>query len=124
MGFTYVRVRISRERDGPARTVRLLVDTGAFYSVVPRGALEALGVRHRRRQSLRVADGRLIERDIGEAVVHYRGRSAHTFLVFGEPGDAALLGSYALEGLAFEVNPITKRLREMKVLPLVTVGAS
>ena len=50
--------------------------------------------------------------------VHYGGRRAETFVVFGRPRDATLLGVYALEGLELEVDPKTMRVRRMKVMPV------
>ncbi len=118
MGMTYLRVGISKDRRGPERALRVLVDTGAFPSIVPAGLLEELGVEPEERRELRVANGKAMHRRVGRAYVHYAGRSAETFVVFGRPGDAILLGSYALEGLELEVDPKSRRVRRMKALPV------
>ncbi len=95
--MTYIRVGVSRCREGPRRTLRLLVDTGAFPSIVPTEILEGLGVEPEERRTLQVANGKSMSRRDGRVYVHYGERSAETFVVFGRPGDATLLGSYALE---------------------------
>ena len=122
MGMTYVTVRFSRKERGPARAVRALVDTGAFYTMVPARILTALGVTPRWREEFELGDGRKIPRDVGKAYVHYRGESAETYVIFGEPGDAVVLGCYSLEGLRLEVSPRTKRLRRPETLPLIRVA--
>jgi len=98
--------------------VRLLVDTGAWYSMVPRRFLQRLGVRPQWRETLVVADGRPMERYLAEVVIHYRGMSRTTPVVFAERGDATVLGAYTLEGLTLEYDPRTGRLTQMKVIPM------
>jgi len=117
--MTFARVQWSRDGRGVRRSLRLLVDTGAFYSLVPADFLASLGVRPRWREELEIADGGVILRSVGRAHVHYRGESAETFVVFGNPGDATVLGCYALEGLRLEVDPRSKRLRRPKLIPLI-----
>jgi len=116
--MTYIRVGFSRVRGGPRKTLRLLVDTGAFPSIVPENVLRGLGVEPEERRELRVANGKSMSRRVGRVYVHYGDRSAETFVVFGRAGDAILLGSYALEGLELEVDPKSRRVRRMKALPV------
>ena len=116
----YLNAAISRGRRGPRRSVRLLVDTGAWYSMVPRRLLQRLGVRPQWRETLVVAD-RPMERYLAEVVIHYRGMSRTTPVVFAERGDATVLGAYTLEGLTLEYDPRTGRLKQMKVIPMYPV---
>ncbi|HEV8594963.1 MAG TPA: hypothetical protein VGR51_05485 [Thermoplasmata archaeon] len=122
MGMTYVRVRFSRKEHGVLKAVRLLVDTGAFYSLVPGDLLTSLGVRPLWRDEFEVADGSMIVRPVGKAYVHYRGEAAETLVIFGQPGDATVLGCYALEGLRLEVVPHSQRLRRKKHIPLIRLA--
>ena len=122
MGMTFARVRWSRRERGVRRSLRLLVDTGAFYSLVPGDFLAALGVRPRWREEFEMADGGVIVRSVGKAYVHYRGESAETFVIFGNPGDATVLGCFALEGLRLEVDPRSRRLRRPRLIPLIRVA--
>src|SRR3972149_1383339 len=57
MGFMYLNAAISRGRRDPRRSVRLLVDTGAWYSMVPRSLLQRLGGKPQWGETLRVPDG-------------------------------------------------------------------
>ena len=118
MGFTYMRIAISRRHVGPRKKLRLLVDTGAWYSMVRRRALEELGIRPQWRETLVVANGSPMERDLAEIVVHYRGKSRTTVVVFAERGDAAVIGALTLESLTLTYDRRTGRVRQMKVIPM------
>ena len=112
MGTFRVDVRIENPaRPGQARTLSsVLVDTGAELSWVPAVVLESLGVERNNQWRFRQADGAILERWTGTVVVAVGGRRVGDEVVFGEPGDLALLGSRTLEGLNFRVEPVTKRL--------------
>jgi len=112
MGTFRVDVRIENAaRPGQARTLNsVLVDTGAELSWVPAAVLESLGVERNNQWRFRQADGTILERWTGTVVVAVGGRRVGDEVVFGEPGDLALLGSRTLEGLNFRVEPVTKRL--------------
>jgi predicted aspartyl protease len=98
-------------RRGILRTVSdVLVDTGSDLTWIPRLVLEDLGVTRERTQRMRLADGRILERDIGFAIVHVDGRPTTDDVVFAEPGDLVLLGARSLEGLNLRVDPSAKRL--------------
>ena len=68
----------------PGRIAHLseaLVDTGSEFTWAPRRVVESLGIAPQRRQQFMVADGRLIERDIGFAIIHAGGVTAPDFVV-------------------------------------------
>jgi predicted aspartyl protease len=88
----------------------VLVDTGAELSWVPAEVLESLGIERYNVWRFRQADGTVLERHAGAALVHVAGRRAADEVVFGHPGDLTLLGSRSLEGLNFRIEPVTKRL--------------
>ncbi len=120
MGFTFARMRISRKLNGKWRSLRLLADTGAFYTVIPGRILKELRIVPIRRTSLKVADGRIMQRDLGGVYVRYRDIVGSTEVVFGERGDSPVLVVCTLEALALKVDPRTHRLREEKVVLWVT----
>ncbi|MGQ0703692.1 MAG: hypothetical protein ACT4PM_11225 [Gemmatimonadales bacterium] len=98
-------------RPGPRRLVRaVLVDTGAELSWIPGEILEALGIERFNQWRFRQADGTILERWSGAALIHVAGRRAADEVVFGEPGDLVLLGSRSLKGLNLRVEPATKQL--------------
>ena len=108
--------RVDVELESPAcpgerRTVEaVLVDTGAELSWVPAQVLESLGIERYNTWRFRQADGTILERWTGAALIHVAGKRTSDDIVFGEPGDLVLLGSRTLEGLNYRIDPVTKRL--------------
>lgn len=118
MGITVLNVEVGRPAE-PERweTVEFLVDSGASYSVVPAPVLERLGIRTIGNQAFRLANGETITRRKGIAAFRYGLRVGGADVVFGEPGDATLLGAFTLEALGLSLDPLKRELREL-VLPL------
>jgi 4a-hydroxytetrahydrobiopterin dehydratase len=96
-----------------------VVDTGAFYTLVPASLLHELGVQATFRRHFEIADGRTIERDVGEVAVRLDGKIIHTLCVFGDEGSEPLLGAFTLEGFAVLPDPVNKRLTPLETLPLL-----
>jgi len=118
MGTFEWPVRIAGPNSERSETIEATVDTGAFYSMAPASLLQDIGVERSARRRMRLADGRVVDADIGEARVTVDGRSVTTQVVFGEDGAPALLGVYTLEGLALAVDPVDQRLIPRDLLPL------
>ncbi|MCY4576333.1 MAG: hypothetical protein OXC55_07030 [Chloroflexi bacterium] len=88
-----------------------LVDTGAFYSILPSSVLDGIGVQRVGESRFVFADGRTEEMDIGFAFVALNGgRSVPTIVAFGVEEAQPLLGAYALEGLELMVDPRGEQL--------------
>ena len=82
----------------------VMVDTGSEYNWVPREILTSLGVEEERIDRFETADGRVLTRPVGYAMLYAAGRSGPTIVVFAEPGDMVLLGAFGLEGLNLRVD--------------------
>src|SRR5213596_884652 len=93
MGLTDVRVVVSNPADpSRSREPQFLVDSGAIYSVVPREILSEIGIVPDGVESFSLADFTHIEREVGQAAFTFRGRTRISPVMFGEEGDAILLG--------------------------------
>jgi predicted aspartyl protease len=116
MGYTLAKVNVYNPKDELLKEeFELLVDTGSTYTWIRRGKLTKLGIKSMGR--LRCIDNRIIERDVGEAVIECLGRRAASIVVFAEEKDNEVLGLHALEGLGLEVDPVTRKLRETEAIP-------
>jgi predicted aspartyl protease len=82
----------------------VLVDTGSEYTWIPEDVLVELGVEAVRVDRFETAEGRILERPVGFALVYAGGRSTATVVVFAGPGDRVLLGAQALDGLNLRVD--------------------
>ena len=87
-----------------------------MYTWIKRRRLEEIGIKPMDRRRFRTIDNRIVEREVGEAVVECLGRRATTIVVFAEEGDNEVLGLHALEGLGLEVDPVTRQLREVEAI--------
>ena len=90
--------------------VDALVDTGAFFTMVPARLLRKLGVEPFDTRTVEFADGRLVDYDLGQAVATIDGRTVTTLVLFGGDDVEPLLGAYTLEGLQLAVDPANTRL--------------
>lgn len=117
MGLTGLEIEIASPAAPEAReAIELLVDSGAVYSVVPRPILERLGIQPLTEQEFRLADGSKIIRSKGVAVFKYRDRMGGADVIFGEPGDSALLGGLTLESLGLALDPLRRELRDLPMI--------
>ena len=91
-------------------TVDALVDTGASYSLFPRSMLERLGIVPVGRLGFEQADGSVIQRDIGRAMLVINGDESHMRVIFGDDGDDALIGSNALQEFLLLVDAVAEEL--------------
>lgn len=119
MGMFDVKARLANlAAPDRAEEVSLLVGTGATLSWIPRKVLEKLGVAPFSRLPFSLADGGRLERDITAVLLTLDGRKAPVEVAYGEPGEEAVLGAIALEGLGFVVDPIAKKLIPRDLLAL------
>jgi predicted aspartyl protease len=88
----------------------VMVDTGSEYNWIPSDALTQLGITPVRTDRFETADGRVLERDVGFAMLYAGGRSTPTIVVFAQPTDLVLLGALGLEGLNLRVDLGRKEL--------------
>lgn len=97
--------------NGHSETIEALVDTGSTFTTLPRAVLERLGVAPFTRGRLRLADGSVVERELGEVTAEIDDLDRRTVMcIFGENGAPALIGAQALETFMLGVDPDGKRL--------------
>ena len=95
------------------------MDTGATISVVPPEVLASLGIERRwTDREFETASGAVIRRSVGAASLSIDGRETIAPVVFGEPGDAEVLGAIALGSLGLVVDPIVRRLIPRRFLAI------
>jgi len=125
VGLTSLKVRLSNPRDRRrAVEEELLVDSGAIYAVVPAPVLRRIGVRTHGKESFSLADGSRVKRSVGTAFFEIGDRKGAATVIFGEPGDAPLLGALTLESLGLMLDPLRRKLRPLPTLLLSLGGAA
>lgn len=113
MGHVYVSATFHGEK-GKRRLDRILVDTGATYTILPPSLADEIGVfATPYRTRLTLADMSRKSATIGLAEVEVEGRREPVEIAVVDNG-VPVLGVQALEVLGFEVNPVTKKLEPVR----------
>ena len=102
MGHVYYDVTIVAERE---TLVKMLVDTGATYTVISPELAEQAGVKTiERTYSVRLADGSEVPMQMAVALLRIDDREAPATILVG-PVDEPILGVETLEALGLAVDP-------------------
>ena len=91
-----------------SKELDFMVDSGAYYSFVPKGILKKLQIEPEDTRAFVLANGEIIKRRIGIARFEYGKTCGGAPVVFGEGDDESLLGATALEALGLMLNPIKR----------------
>lgn len=113
MGVFYVDCSVSNvaERERSAQIGQLLVDTGSEYTWLPGQALTDLGIAvEKPRRRFVMANGEIITRDVGYAILKVNGFETVDEIVFAHNEDLNLLGSRTLEGFGAVIDATRKQL--------------
>lgn len=118
MGIFSIKIKIGSLEGRQRSTLDMIVDTGAYLSVVPQDTLKPLGVEPRWKRRFTLANGQKIIREVGVALFQFNGNEGASEVVFGLKTDKPLLGALTLEALSLKVNPKKKKLEPDELLLL------
>ncbi|QDT63077.1 aspartyl protease family protein [Calycomorphotria hydatis] len=95
---------------------RLLVDSGASYTVLPKDVWSKLGLKPKRTITFSLADGTTVDREVSECLIRLPQGEATSPVVLGLEDDSPLLGVVTLENLGFILNPLNRTVVPMKMM--------
>ena len=99
------------EPEKSAQIKEMIVDTGSEFTWLAQDVLFEIGVRVRKpNQQFLMANGEVIARDVGYAILRVNGFETVDEIVFAHSGDLNLLGSRTLEGFGATVDARNKEL--------------
>ena len=110
MSMFRVDISVSGGPDSEAQTVGALVDTGTMHTVLPGKLLREIGISPTLTTEFELADGSVVEFEVGTALVAINGYDAVTPVAFGPDDAEPLLGAVALELMELLVDPKNRRL--------------
>lgn len=119
---TEVEVAAVNRPEERRRLSGVLVDTGAELSWFPANILESLGIERFKQSLFRQANGTILSRWTGAALVYAGGTKTADEVVFGEPDDLVILGARSLEGLNLRVDTVRKELVDTGPAPAAAVA--
>lgn len=96
--------------EAQSETLVALVDTGATFTSAPEATLERLGIRRQNLIRLRLANGEVVEHEIGEVVAEMDGVRRTIICISGPEGAQPLIGAHTLEAFLLAVDPVEQRL--------------
>jgi predicted aspartyl protease len=109
--YTDAIVKNIADRSRHATVSHMLVDTGSEATWVSKNTLESLGVqREKKDRAFQMANGTIITRGVGYALIASQEYETVDEVVFAEEGDLLILGARTLEGFNARVDPTNKRL--------------
>lgn len=100
----------------------VMVDTGSEYNWISEDVLTELGIVPVRVDRFETADGRILERPVGFALIFASGRSSATVVVFARPGEMSLLGAIGLEGMNLRIDLARRELIPAGPVPVAAAA--
>jgi clan AA aspartic protease len=116
METIHVTLKVKNISD-PTKEVsdRFLVDSGADFTVLPEGLVKRLKIKPIAEEEFELADGNIVKRKVGNALIEYDGREAACLVILGEKDDAKILGTLTLESLGLRLDPLKRRLYKARL---------
>lgn len=117
MGLTEVVLKIKNPQD-PQRQIKekFLVDSGAAFTVLPSDLVKRLRLKPVYEKEFSLADGKVVKRKVGSALIGFRGKEIPSPVVLGRKNDAKLLGVLTLESFGLALDPFERKLYEAKLM--------
>ncbi len=95
-----------------------VIKPGSFETWIPKEILEKIKVKPYCTDKFRRADGSIVKRKIGIALLEVHGKKEGCDVVFAERGDKPILGSIAVESRGMKIDPRTGRISFEPLLAL------
>ena len=125
MGAFYVDC-IVESIEKPTKQLRidkLLVDMGSEYTWLPEEDLKRLPISPRKKDvSFIRANGEIVTREVGYAILYVDTFETIDEVVFGRPGDMRLLGARTLEGFGAAVDSRQRKIVAAGPIPAALAG--
>lgn len=110
MGTFHVEIEVGDPLGQTYEVVEALVDSGATYATLPASQLRRLGVDVVSAGTFVLADGRRVEKEMGQTTVRLNGEQFIVPVVFGDEGIQPILGAVTLEIFRLGIDPVRMRL--------------
>lgn len=110
MGTFHVEIEVGDPLGQTYEVVEALVDSGATYTTLPASQLRRLGVDAVSAGTFVLADGRRVEKEMGQTTVRLNGEQFIVPVVLGDEGTHPILGAVTLEIFRLGIDPVRMRL--------------
>lgn len=110
MGLFNCRIEVGAGDLKRFELIELMVDSGSTYTWLPRSLIQRLGLHVSGKRPVRLADGRIVEKEGVDALIRLDGEVHSNFCLIADEGDGLLLGALTLETFSMGVDPINRKL--------------
>ncbi len=117
MGTFYLTLGVADRFRERYINIDALVDTGATYTSLPSSILADLRIEQIEVRRFRIADNRVVEFPVGEALLRLEDREFTAVVIFAPDAATPLVGMTTLEMFGLGVDPI-----EEKLVPVIALG--
>lgn len=97
-------------------TDRFLVDSGAAMTVLPASLAKKLKLKPVYEKEFSLADGKVVKRKVGSALIEFKGEELPSTVVLGEENDSKLLGALTLESFGLALDPFERKLYKARLM--------
>jgi clan AA aspartic protease len=116
VGITKVSIKIiNPEKPEIVLKDKFLVDSGASFTVIPANMAKKLELKPIYDKEFVLADGKVVKRKIGTAIISLNGTALPSPVVLGKKNDSKLLGALTLESHGLALDPFERRLYKAKL---------
>lgn len=113
MGLTHVTAIVNPLIDtNDFYQAEFLVDTGSVDCLLDGNELRRIGVKPQKKKVYELADGSIIEYEVGYCRIGFMGDETVTEVIFGPEKVEPILGVVALENTGFSIEPVTRTLKK------------
>ena len=110
MGTFSIEMGIGDSQGSRYEYVEALVDSGSTYNILPASLLHRLGIEVQGNGTFKLADGKRVQRDLGQSWIRLNGEEYIAPVIFGDDDVQPLLGAVTLETFRLAIDPVEMRL--------------
>lgn len=117
MGMTQVTIKIKNPQNPKVQVKeQFLVDSGAAFTVIPADLVKKLKLEPIYEKEFSLADGKIVKRKIGSALIEFEGQELPSAVVLGKKDDVRLLGALTLESFGLALDPFERKIYKAKLM--------
>src|SRR4030042_5009665 len=105
----YVVAVNPKSTDKVTPPIGVLVHTGCELTSLPRDVLVQIAIEPVRKRAFMTATQKIVQREVGHAILRSEGYETIDEVVFAESGDMHLLGVRTIEGFGVLINNVAHR---------------
>lgn len=113
MGVVFLSAEVASP-EGEAKKLRLLIDSGTKYSLLPEEIWKSIGLEEQKKRNFSLSDGTRMTFPVAKCKFTYKGAEHLSPVIMGGKGIPAVVGTVTLESMGLVMNPYTRELKSKR----------